>query len=73
MLAIKLSYFVLFLQTKNQLLGKVKIRVILDEKSGLQTLVGGITQQKNIIEAVTIHDIKKGRIEVNLKVVIRKK
>uniref|UniRef100_UPI0005CAD667 MgtC/SapB family protein n=2 Tax=Enterobacteriaceae TaxID=543 RepID=UPI0005CAD667 len=73
LLAIKLSYFVIFLQTKNQLPGKVKIRIILDEKSGLQTLVESINQQKNIIEAITIRDIKKGKIEVNLKVVIRKK
>ena len=73
LLAIKLSYFVIFLQTKNQLPGKVKIRIILDEKSGLQTLVESINQQKNIIEAITIRDVKKGKIEVNLKVVIRKK
>jgi len=73
LLAIKLSYFVIFLQTKNQLPGKVKIRVILDEKAGLQTLIESINQQKNIIKAITIRDVKKGKIEVNLKVVIRKK
>lgn len=73
LLAIKLSYFVIFLQTKNQSPGKVKIRIILDEKSGLETLITGITQQKNIIETITIRDLKKGKIEVNLKLVVRKK
>ncbi|MFD1804729.1 MgtC/SapB family protein [Mixta tenebrionis] len=73
LLAIKLSYFVVFLQSKNHLPGKVKIRVILDEKSGLKTLTDTIYQQRNIIEAVTIRDLKKGKVEVNLKVVIRKK
>ena len=73
MIAIKLSYFVLFLQAKNQFPGKVKIHVTLDERSGLQALMECMNQQKNIIEALNIRDIKKGRIEVNLKVVIRKK
>ncbi|HCD7134782.1 TPA: MgtC/SapB family protein [Escherichia coli] len=73
MIAIKLSYFVLFLQAKNQFPGKVKVHVTLDERSGLQGLIECINQQKNIIEAFTIRDVKKGRIEVNLKVVIRKK
>jgi putative Mg2+ transporter-C (MgtC) family protein len=71
-LAIKLSYCVIFLQTKNQSPGKVKIRIILDEKSGLETLIASITQQKNIIETITIRDLKKGKIEVNLKMVVRK-
>ncbi|QDI09917.1 hypothetical protein electrica_03850 [Klebsiella electrica] len=59
LLAIKLSYCVIFLQTKNQSPGKVKIRIILDETSGLETLIASITQQKNIIETITIHDLKK--------------
>lgn len=72
-LAIKLSYFVIFLQTQNQSPGKVKIRIVLDEKSGLPTLIDSIHQQKNIIENITIRDLKKGKIEVNLKVIIREK
>ncbi|KJF90604.1 hypothetical protein UA70_24530 [Raoultella planticola] len=28
---------------------------------------------KNIIETITIRDLKKGKIEVNLKMVVRKK
>lgn len=73
LLAIKLSYFVIFLQTKNPSPGKVKIRIILDEKSGLQPLIDNINQQKNVIENITIRDLKKRKIEVNLKVIIRKK
>ena len=73
LLAIKLSYFVIFLQTRNQSPGKVKIRIVLDDKSGLQTLIDSIHQQKNVIENITIRDLKKRKIEVNLKVIIRKK
>lgn len=73
LLAIKLSYFVIFLQTRNQAPGKVKIRIVIDDKSGLKTLIDSIHRQKNIIENITIRDLKKGKIEVNLKVIIRKK
>ncbi|RRC35864.1 DUF493 family protein, partial [Escherichia coli] len=73
LLAIKLSPFIIFLQTKDQFPGKVKVRVILDERDALENLITRIHQQKNIIENITIRDIKKGKIEVNLKIVIRKK
>ncbi|QHM70787.1 MgtC/SapB family protein [Mixta intestinalis] len=73
LLAIKLSSLIIFLQTKSQFSGKVRVRVILDERSGLENLINSIHQQKNIIEAVTIRDIKKGKVEVNLKMGIRKK
>ena len=73
LLAIKLSHFVIFLQTQNQSPGKVKIRIVLDEKSGLQTLVDNIHQKINIVENITIRDLKKGKVEVNLKVIIREK
>ncbi|WP_268064410.1 MgtC/SapB family protein, partial [Citrobacter sp. R1] len=73
LLAIKLSPFIIFLQTRNQFPGKVKVRVILDQRDALENLITRIHQQKNIIENITIRDIKKGKIEVNLKIVIRKK
>ncbi|KAA0538267.1 MgtC/SapB family protein [Citrobacter sp. Cpo142] len=73
LLAIKLSPFIIFLQTRNQFPGKVKVRVILDERDALESLITRIHQQKNIIENITIRDIKKGKIEVNLKIVIRQK
>ena len=49
------------------------MRVILDERDALESLITRIHQQKNIIENITIRDIKKGKIEVNLKIVIRQK
>ena len=73
LLAIKLSPFIIFLQTKNQFPGKVKVRVVLDERGALEKLISRIHQQKNIIENITIRDIKKGKIEVNLKMVVRQK
>ena len=68
-----LSPFIIFLQTKNQFPGKVKVRVVLDERGALEKLISRIHQQKNIIENITIRDIKKGKIEVNLKIVVRQK
>ena len=73
LLAIKLSPFIIFLQTKNQFPGKVKVRVVLDERGALEKLISRIHQQKNIIENITIRDLKKGKIEVNLKMVIRQR
>ncbi|MDU7370758.1 MAG: MgtC/SapB family protein [Klebsiella michiganensis] len=60
LLAIKLSPFIIFLQTKNQFPGKVKVRVVLDERGALEKLISR-------------RDLKKGKIEVNLKMVIRQK
>jgi putative Mg2+ transporter-C (MgtC) family protein len=37
LLAIKLSPFIIFLQTKNQFPGKVKVRVVLDERGALKS------------------------------------
>ncbi|TDQ26170.1 putative Mg2+ transporter-C (MgtC) family protein [Raoultella sp. BIGb0149] len=73
LLAIKLSYSVIFLHNKNPLPGKVKMRIIVDEKAGLNSLTNNIKQQKNIIEAITIRDLKNGKIEVSLKVALAKR
>lgn len=73
LLAIKISPFVVSLQTKNQFPGKVNVRVIIDEREALETLISNLNQQKNVIENITIRDIKKGKIEINLKIVVRKK
>lgn len=51
----------------------MKVRVVLDERGALEKLISRIHQQKNIIENITIRDIKKGKIEVNLKMVVRQK
>ena len=45
----------------------------IDERGALEKLISRIHQQKNIIENITIRDIKKGKIEVNLKMVVRQK
>lgn len=73
LLAIKISYFVIFFQTKNHTPGKVKIHIVLNEKSALQILIDSIHQHKNIIDNIIIRDLKKGKIEVDLKVIIREK
>ena len=55
----KTQLFCALLQAKNQFPGKVKVHVTLDERSGLQALIECINQQKNIIEAFTIRDVKR--------------
>lgn len=62
LLAIKLSPFIIFLQTKNQFPGKVKVRVVLDERGALEKLISRIHQQKNIIENITIRGIGRAHV-----------
>ncbi|PJR58100.1 MgtC/SapB family protein [Raoultella sp. T31] len=73
LLAIKISPYIVLLQVAHQHLGKVKVRLILNEKAGLPSLVARLNQQRNLIDAMTIRDIKKNKIEVNLKLTVRKR
>ncbi len=73
LLAIKLSPHIVLLQSRHQHLGKVKVRLILDEQEGLPSLMARLNQQRNLIDAMTIRDIKKNKIEVNLKLTVRKR
>ncbi|TCW15253.1 putative Mg2+ transporter-C (MgtC) family protein [Raoultella sp. BIGb0138] len=73
LLAIKISPYIVLLQLTHQQLGRVKVRLILNEKEGLPSLMARLNQQKNIIDAMTIRDIKKNKIEVNLKLTVRKR
>jgi len=72
LLAIKISPYIVLLQSRHQYLGRVKVRLILDEKEGLPPLMAQLTRQRNFIDAITIRDMKKNRIEVNLKLTVRK-
>jgi len=71
LLAIKLSPHIALLQSRHQQLGRVKVRLILDEKAGLSSLMSQLNQRKNLIDAITIRDIKKNKIEVNLKLMVK--
>lgn len=73
LLAIKISPFILYLQSHSQHYGKVKARLILSDAEGLISLMAQLRQQKNYIDAITIRDIKKNKIEVNMKLIIKKK
>ena len=73
LLAIKISPFILYLQSHSQHCGKVKARLILSDAEGLISLMAQLRQQKNYIDAITIRDIKKNKIEVNMKLIIKKK
>lgn len=73
LLAIKISPYIFLLQSRNQHLGKVKVRLILDEKEGLPCLMTQLNQQRNLIDAMTIRDIKRHKIEVNFKLTVRKR
>ncbi|WP_435928476.1 MgtC/SapB family protein [Dryocola sp. BD613] len=73
LLAIKLSPFILYLQSHSQHPGKVKARLILSDAEGLISLLAQLRQQKNHIDAITIRDIKNNKIEVSIKLIIKKK
>jgi putative Mg2+ transporter-C (MgtC) family protein len=73
LLAIKISPYIFLLQSRNQYLGKVKVRLILDEQAGLASLMAQLNQQRNLIDAMTIRDVKKHKIEVNFKLTVRKR
>ncbi|WP_437887056.1 MgtC/SapB family protein [Phytobacter sp. V91] len=71
MLVIKLSPHIALLQARRQQLGRVKVRLILDEKEGLSSLMNRLHERKNLIDAMTIRDIKKNKIEVNFKLTVK--
>ncbi|ALX93922.1 transporter [Serratia fonticola] len=73
LLAIKISPYIFLLQSRDHYLGKVKVRLILDEQAGLASLMAQLNQQRNLIDAMTIRDVKKHRIEVNFKLTVRKR
>lgn len=73
LLAIKISPSIALLQARHLYLARVKIRLLLDEKEGLPPLIALLHQQRNVIEAMTIRDVKKKKIEVNLKLTLRKR
>lgn len=72
LVTIKVSPYIILLQPKPQHLGKVKVRLILNEKEGLSTLISNLKQHRNIIDAMTIRDLKKNKIEVNIRLIVRK-
>jgi len=60
-------------QMKNQKLGKIKVRMLFTHEDGVPLLIEYLKQHRDIIENLTIRDIKKERVEVNLKLVVRQK
>lgn len=72
-MAIKLSPQVVLFQMNNQRLGKIKVRMLFTHESGVPLLIDYLKSNKNVIENLTIRDIKKERVEVNLKLLVRQK
>lgn len=64
LLAIKLSPFIIFLQTKNQFPGKVKVRVVLDERGALEKLISRIHQQKILSRILRLETLKRERLRL---------
>ncbi|MFI8415313.1 MgtC/SapB family protein [Serratia sp. NPDC078593] len=72
LLAIKCSPYIVLLPLQHQYLGQVRARLILDEQEGLPALMAELSQRRDFIDAMTIRDIKKNKIEVNLKLTIKR-
>lgn len=58
---------------KNQKLGKIKVRMLFTHEKGVPLLIEYLKSHKDLIENLTIRDIKKERVEVNLKLLVRQK
>ncbi|MBN6360288.1 MgtC/SapB family protein [Providencia huaxiensis] len=71
--AIWISPQVLLYQAKSKKLGKLNIRMLFNDEDGLQLMIDYLKSNKNIIDSLNIRDLKKERVEVNLRVNVRQK
>lgn len=71
--AIWISPQVLIYQAKSKRIGRVNVRVLFNDEEGLQTLIDYLKAKRNIIDNLNIRDLKKARVEVNLKLNVRQK
>ncbi|BBU99157.1 MULTISPECIES: MgtC/SapB family protein [Providencia] len=71
--AIWISPQVLLYQAKSRKLGKLNIRMLFNDEDGLQLMIDYLKLNKNIIDSLNIRDLKKERVEVNLRVNVRQK
>lgn len=72
-LAIWLSPQVLLFQTQDKKLGKLSVRLLLNDEEGLPIMIAYLKSHRSIIDNLNIRDIKKERVEVNLKLNVRQK
>ncbi|MBP6123400.1 MULTISPECIES: MgtC/SapB family protein [Providencia] len=72
-IAIWLSPQVLLFQAKSKKLGKLSVRMLLNNEEGLPIMIEYLKSNRNIIDSLNIRDIKKERVEVNLKLNVRQK
>ncbi|EKT63672.1 MgtC/SapB family protein [Providencia burhodogranariea] len=72
-LAIWISPQVLLFEAQDKKLGKLSVRLLLNDEEGLPIMIAYLKSHRNIIDNLNIRDIKKERVEVNLKLNVRQK
>lgn len=73
LLSIKLSPFVAYLHFRYGAVGKIKIKVIIIDKVGLNEIITEMKKKKYLVDGLSIRDMKKGLIEINMKVTLHRK
>lgn len=71
--AIWLSPQVLLYQSKSKRIGKLNVRLLFNDEQGVPILMEYMRNKRNIIDNLNIRDIKKERVEVNLRLNVRQR
>ncbi|EJD6080721.1 MgtC/SapB family protein [Providencia alcalifaciens] len=72
-IAIWISPQVLLYQAKSKRLGKLNVRMLFNDEAGLSSTIDYLTSNNSIIDSLNIRDLKKEKVEVNLKLNVRQK
>ncbi|ENM2494911.1 MgtC/SapB family protein [Serratia marcescens] len=73
LLSIKLSPVVSHLHFRYGAVGKIRVKIIILNKEGLNEVIAEMKKNKYLVDGLTIRDIKKDLIEINMKVSLRRK
>lgn len=71
--AIKLSPIVSYLHFRYGTVGKIKVKIILINTEGLNEVITEMKKNRYLVDSLTIRDIKKGLIELNMKVSLHRR
>lgn len=73
LLAIKLSPIISSLHFRYGIVGKIKVKIIVLNREGLNEVITEMKRNKYLVDGLTIRDMKKGQIEINMKVSLRRR
>ncbi len=71
--AIKLSPVISSIHFRNGVVGRIKVKIIVLNREGINDVITEMEKNKHSIDSLTIRDMKKGLIEINMKISLCKK